>query len=115
MNVTVQPAQDIVSASELMEVREILEESNVIGFSIFDTDGNPVESEGVGETEIAVFSNIVDRSVKIGVELGETVPRPSILLSGRESELVALPLEKANLLILKQKSSGIRREYRHAG
>ena len=81
---------------------------------MFDTEGTAVESKGVGETAIAVFANIFEQTAKIGAELGEAMPRPSIMFSGREMELIALPLANANVLVLKEKATGIRREFRHA-
>ena len=115
MRVSLKPIKGVVDDSEVTEVTSILKEENVVGYSVFDTNGTPVQSKGVGETAIAVFANIFDQSTRIGKELGEAAPRPSVMFTGREMELIGLPLANANILILKEKTSGIRREYRHAG
>lgn len=114
MRAMIKSVGGLIGESELKEVETILEDENVVGYSIFDTDGTAVDTEGVGETAVAVFSNIFEQTEKIGSELGEASPRPSIMFTGRDMELVALPLERANVLVLKEKNSGIRREYRNA-
>lgn len=114
MRATIKPVDGVIDAAESSEVKTIIKNENVVGFSIFDADGNTVQSKGVSDTTIAVFSNLFEHTAKIGSELGEALPRPSIMFSGRETELVALPLTRANVLILKDKKLGIRREYRDA-
>lgn len=114
MRATIKPVKGLIDESEVTEVKSILNDDNVVGYSIFDAEGSAVDTKGVGETAIAVFSNIFEQTAKIGAELGEAAPRPSVMFTGREMELVALPLANANVLVLKEKSSGIRREYRNA-
>jgi len=115
MRVTIKPVDGLIDTTEASEIKTILGDEAVVGYSIFAQDGTPIVSKGAGETAIAVFSNIFERATNIGEELGEAAPRPSVIFSGRETELVGLPLANANMLILKEKTAGIRREYRHAG
>lgn len=115
MRVTIKPIDGVLASSEISELQDILTDEKTVGYSIFDTEGTAVQSDGVGETAIAVFSNIFEQTVRIGDELGEEHSRPSIMFSGRDMELVALPLANANILVVKEKGAGIRREYRNAG
>ncbi|MEM9031425.1 MAG: hypothetical protein AAGB18_02170 [Pseudomonadota bacterium] len=114
MKVDLSALDGIVATAEMDEVTEILGADNVIGFAILDSDGAPVEANGVSETAVAVFSNIFDQAEKIGTELGETPPRPAIMFSGSDLELVALPLSHASVIVVKEKGAGIRREFRRA-
>ena len=104
----------VMNAAELNEVKEVVGGDSVIGFAILDTKGARVDSSGVSEIAVGVFSNIFEQAEKVGLELGEAQPRPAIMFSGSEMELLALPLTHASVIVVKEKAAGIRREYRRA-
>lgn len=108
MRVTIKPIEGLIDASEIKDIEAEVGDERVIGYSVFDFDGNAVGSEGISETAIAVLSNVLEHTAAIGHELGEAAPRPSVMFSGRHMELAAKPLENTNVLVLKEKGAGMR-------
>ena len=89
----------VVDVSDAKAVKDLFEDDAVVGYSLFDADGTPLQSRGVGDTAIEVFSRLYRKP-------GEAPRAPATLFSGREMELVALPLANADLLVLKAKPRG---------
>lgn len=101
--------EDHVEDAEMSELKDLVDQDNVVGYSVINDAGEAIDFEGVSETAIAVFTNIFEHTEKIGEELGESSTRPSIMFSGRDMELVALPLKSASALVVKEKGGGLRR------
>lgn len=109
MKINVGQIGDFVDDKELAEIKGLVESEAVIGYSLINDAGEAVELEGVSETAIAVFTNIFEHTQKIGEELGETAPRPSIMFSGRQMEVIARPMKNVSALVVKEKGGGLRR------
>lgn len=109
MKINTGKISNLVDASEMTELKDLVDDDRVIGYSVIDDAGEAIDSEGVSETAIAVFTNIFEHTEKIGEELGETSPRPTIMFTGREMEVTALPLKGASALVVKEKGGGLRR------
>ena len=86
----------VVDLSDAAAVKDLFQDETIVGYSLFDANGKPVQSRGVGDTAMEVFSRLYRKP--------DQAPRtPATLFSGREMELVALPLANADLLVLKAK------------
>jgi len=103
----------VLTPSEGKEFASVIEDDAVQGWSVFDANGAAVASNGISQTVMAVCSNILDMANFVGDELGESNPRPALSFAKRNVEMFTLPLEMANVLVVKDKSSGFRREFRN--
>lgn len=106
--------EDYVSESEQNEVDKILADDRVMGFAVFDLGGEAVQKSDVSETTVAVVSNLLDIAERVGTELGENAPRPAMMVTGSSVELLALPLNSANFMVLKGKNAIVGKGLRHA-
>lgn len=104
----------LLSDREQDELQKIVSGDQVVGYAVFDGEGAAVKLSGVSENSVAVFSNLMDIAERIGTELGESAPRPAMMFSCPSMELLALPLTTANFLVVKDRTSGQRKEFRHA-
>lgn len=95
----------VLTEREFTEVERILGGESVVGYAVFDGQGGSLKRVGISDNSVAVFSNLMDISERIGGELGETAPRPAMMFSGHATEMLALPLNDANLLVLKDKGA----------
>lgn len=105
---------EYVSESEHSEVDKILADDRVFGFAVFDLGGEAVQKSDVSETTVAVVSNLLDVAERIGTELGESSPRPAMMVTGSKVELLALPLNAANFMVMKGKSASVGKGLRNA-
>lgn len=103
----------VLTDTEGQEFESVIGDASVQGWSVFDADGAAVASDGVSETVMAVCSNILDMAKLVGEDLGEGEPRPALTFAKRGLEMYTLPLTAANVLVVKDKSSGFRREFRN--
>lgn len=104
-----------LDGEDVKNIKNAVADDAVRGWSVFDSDGVELISEGVSETVTAVCSNILDLSVKVGDELNETDTRPSITLIKGSREMHAEALMSANIVILRDKVSGGFRTEAHNG
>lgn len=104
----------VLDGEEVKKIKAAVADETVRGWSVFDADGIEVISEGVSETVTAVCSNALDLAAKVGAELSEPDVQPSITFLKGSKEMSAEPLGQANMIVLSEKSSGIRKEVRHA-
>ena len=105
---------DHVSESEQKEVDKILADDRVMGFAVFDLGGEAVQKSDVSETTVAVVSNLLDIAERVGTELGESAPRPAMMVTGSSVELLALPLNAANFMVMKGKNASVGKGLRNA-
>lgn len=101
----------VLEDGELKKVKTVLGDDSVLGWSVFGGDGVEVASDGVTEMVTAVTSNILDLATKIGIELGEEAPRPSVSFSKSSMEMYSVPLNDMNVLVVRDKSGGFRKEF----
>lgn len=95
----------LFSDEERAEFHHVVTLPSISGYAVFDRDGETIRRTDISETTIAVFSNIFDLTEQIGAELGEMKARPAIKITGRDAEAIALPMENANLVVLRSKSA----------
>lgn len=105
---------NVLDGEEVKQIKNAVADDAVRGWSVFDAEGIEVISEGVSETVTAVCSNALDLASKIGSELSEPDAKPSITFLKGSREMSAAPMGRANLIVLSEKSSGLRKEARHA-
>lgn len=91
---------------ELREAERIVNAESVTGHAIFDGSGNISDKSGVSDMTVAVFSSILDHSEWIGTALGEQDPKPVVMFTSKLMELLALPMRKSNVLIVKDRTAG---------
>ena len=103
----------VLDGEEVKKIKDAVADDAVRGWCVFDAEGVEVISEGVSETVTAVCSNALDLSVRVGAELSEPDEKPSITFLKGSKEMSAEPIGTANLIVLSEKSSGIRKEARH--
>lgn len=101
----------LLNPSEGEHLEKTIDDDAVQGWSVFDAAGEPVASDGVSETVMAVCSNILDMARFVGDELGESEPRPALTFAKKNIEMFTMPVEAANILVIKDKSSGARKEF----
>jgi len=104
----------VLDTEELKKAKDIILDDAVRGWSIFDHDGVEVVSESVSETVTAVCSNAIDLTSKIGVELNESDEKPTMTFTKGMREMYAETFNKANMIVLRDKSNNSGREARHA-
>jgi hypothetical protein len=114
MNLQLEALESVLNERERQEVEKIVNKPNVIGYAIFDRDGITLKRSGITDTVVAIFSTISDLTERVGVELGELTPRPAVMFSSKAIEMVSLPLEAANVLFVKDKSSKMHEEFSNA-
>ncbi len=102
-----------LDGEEVKAIKDAVGDDTVRGWSVFDAEGIEIVSESVSETVTAVCSNVLDLAETIGTELNETDPKPSITFIKGARELHAEPLAAANLVVLRDKTSGMRKEASH--
>ena len=103
---------NVLSDDALKRTKAVLNDDGVVGWSVFDTDGIEIASDGVSDRVTAVTSNILDLAAQIGEQLGEDAARPSVSLSKTALEMYSLPIEDVNLLVVRDKSGGFRKEFK---
>lgn len=104
-----------LSTDEIGTVREAIGDDAVFGWSIFDGDGGEVASNGVSETVTAVCSNVLDMAMQVGTDLGEEAEAPALTFIKGTREMQMIPLETVNMLVVRDKSAGFRKEQRNGG
>jgi len=104
-----------INSGEVSKVREAISDDGVFGWSVFDGDGGQVASNGVSETMTAVCSNVLDLAMQVGSDLGEEAEAPSLTFVKGTREMQMVPLETVNMLVVRDKSAGFRKEQRNGG
>lgn len=100
----------VLDAEEMKRAREIISDSGVRGWSVFDRDGVIVYSQGVSETAVAVASNAIDLATGIGSELNESDTRPTMTFMKGAREMHAETFARANMIVMREKGSASGRE-----
>ena len=106
---------DAMDSSEVSTLREAIGDDSVFGWSVFDSDGGEVASNGLSETVTAVCSNVLDLAMQVGADLGEEAETPSLTFVKGTREMQMTPLETVNMLVVRDKSAGFRKEQRNGG
>lgn len=104
-----------IGSGEVGKIREAIADDGVLGWSIFDGDGGELASKGVPETVTAVCSNVLDLAMQVGSDLGEEAQAPSLTFLKGTREMQMTPLDEINLLVVRDKSAGFRKEQRNGG
>lgn len=104
-----------IGSGEVSKLREAINDDGVLGWSVFDGDGGEVASKGVSDTVTAVCSNVLDLAMQVGADLGEEAEAPSLTFIKGSREIQLTPLEAVNMLVVRDKSSGFRKEQRNGG
>lgn len=108
-------ALSLVLAPENVEaIKKVIGDESVLGWSVFDANGVGVASDGVSGTVTAVCSNIIDLAGGLGEQLGEDKPRPAITFGRSGMEMYTLPIADVNILVVRNKTSGFRKEFSNA-
>ena len=100
-----------MSVDAFKQTKSVLNDDGVVGWSVFDSDGAEITSDGVSDRVTAVTSNILDLATQIGEQLGETDARPSVSFSKAALEMYSVAVEDVNLLVVRDKSGGFRKEF----
>ena len=101
----------ILIEDERTEVKQAIPDDGVKGWSVLYADGNVVTGSDISEKASAVCANIIDLAMQVGVQLGDDAPRPSLTFSKKNMVMYTHPIADANLLVVRDKSSGFRAEF----
>lgn len=103
----------VLDGEEVKTIKNVVAENDVRGWSVFDANGVGLVSEDVSETITAVCSNAIDLAAKIGGELNETDVKASITFIKGAREMQVSCLMTANMVVLRDHTSGGRKESLH--
>lgn len=104
---------EILDKDDVKNVKSVVTDDSVMGWSVFDKSGNVVTGEGISDVATGVCANILDMAIEIGRELGEESPRPTITFSKGSDEMYTTPFADANVLIMRDKQGGYRTEFKN--
>ncbi|MEM7719446.1 MAG: hypothetical protein AAF222_09585 [Pseudomonadota bacterium] len=103
----------VLDGEEVKAIKNAVADDAVRGWSVFDANGVEIVSEDVSDTVTAVCSNSIDLAAKIGGELNETDVKASITFIKGSREMQVSCLMGANMIVLRDNTSGGRKEALH--
>ena len=101
--------KDVLPDNELKDVKALLPDDAIEGWSVFDQEGIEKASDGISEMVTAVCSNVLDLADSIGAEIDEASRRPSISFLKGSQELHVGLSGSAHVLVLRDNASSQRK------
>ncbi len=102
---TGQPFEAALSDDEKAEYALAVKYASVTGHALVDLTGSILTQGAVPDSIARLAASIIDRTEAIGAALGEANPRPAVKIGGAEREIVALPMAKASLVLVRSRSA----------
>ncbi len=94
-----------LSENEKAEFALAVQHASVTGHALVDLNGKILTQTAVSDGIARLAASIIDRTEAIGAALGEANPRPAVKIGGSDREIVALPMAKASLVLVRSKSA----------
>ncbi len=94
-----------LTSDETIELAQIQKDPAVVGYALLTLDGDEIEASGAWRSMIApVFANIFMAVDRIGKELGDEEPCPTLFADSPDFEVAGIRLSNARVLIVKRKN-----------
>lgn len=108
--------QEHLTASEILEIKRITSDPDVIGYALLDFDGRELSASGSwSDMLVPVFANVFDLAGRVGEELGEEDTCSMIFIEGPAFDAIAVRLTTASGVFLKRKTKNVRQGLRSVG
>lgn len=95
------------------KLREAIKHDGVLAWSVFDGDGGELANKDVPEKVGSVCASILDMAARVGTDLGEETEALSLTFIKGKREMQTIPLDESNLLVVRDKTAGFRKELRN--